>query len=389
MAPLLSLLHQAATRLARPHTLRAVRLCAARLSSSAPALNRAVVFSENGNPTQVLSVKSYEPLPPPPPGALNVRFRLSPINPSDINIVQGVYPAKPTRVTISGKELSVGGNEGLAEVVEVGDGVQGFEVGDWVISGKQQAGTWSTTRTLRADDTIKLPAQGLSEVNAATIAVNPATAFCMLHEFLDLKEGDWVLQNGDRLVGQAVIQIAARKGIKTINFVRTRHVIANDIDNLIASLTSLGANHVFTYESLEDRTLGKNIKQWTAGNPIRLMLNCVGGPTTLAMTRYLGENAHLVSYGAMSKQPLALPTSAFIFKNLQAHGHWQSRWYKEHSRQDREDLMDVLTALQLKEPEHEILDLSDEDNDGLATQKLRHALDRMERPYGRKILLRL
>ena len=77
------------------------------------------------------------------------------------------------------------------------------------------------------------------------------------------------------------------------------------------------------------------------------MLNCVGGPATSAMTRFLGENAHLVSYGAMSKQPLSLPTSAFIFKNLQAHGYWQSRWYTQHSRQDREDLMESLAALQV------------------------------------------
>ena len=65
------------------------------------------------------------------------------------------------------------------------------------------------------------------------------------------------------------------------------------------------------------------------------------------MTRFLGEGAHLVSYGAMSKQPLSLPTSAFIFKNLKAHGYWQSRWYSEHSRQDREDLMEVITALKV------------------------------------------
>ena len=28
------------------------------------------------------------------------------------------------------------------------------------------------------------------------IQVNPATAFGMLHDFIELREGDWVLQNG-------------------------------------------------------------------------------------------------------------------------------------------------------------------------------------------------
>ncbi len=78
------------------------------------------------------------------------------------------------------------------------------------------------------------------------------------------------------------------------------------------------------------------------------MLNCVSGRDTTAMTRYLGEHAHIISYGAMSKQPFSLPTSSFIFKNLTAHGFWQSRWYQRHSRQERENLMKTLTDLKVR-----------------------------------------
>lgn len=63
------------------------------------------------------------------------------------------------------------------------------------------------------------------------------------------------------------------------------------------------------------------------------------------MLRYLGTDGHLVSYGAMSKQPLSLPTSAFIFKNLTAHGFWQSRWYTDRSIREREELMESLAQL--------------------------------------------
>ena len=81
---------------------------------------------------------------------------------------------------------------------------------------------------------------------------------------------------------------------------------------------------------------------------IRLALNCVGGKTTRDMLKLLGSDAHLVSYGAMSKEPLSIPTSYFIFKNLAAHGFWQSRWYNQHSRQEREGLMKKLTDLQVR-----------------------------------------
>lgn len=136
------------------------------------AANRAVVFTEKGNPAEVLRVQSYNPVPPPPPDSVNVRFRLSPINPSDINVVQGVYPASPMQMQLSGEDVFVGGNEGLAEIVEVGSDVQGLQKGDWVVSGKAQAGTWSSLRTLRGEDLIKLPAKQLSEVNAATITAS-------------------------------------------------------------------------------------------------------------------------------------------------------------------------------------------------------------------------
>ncbi|KAI9064131.1 NAD(P)-binding protein [Trametes sanguinea] len=376
------------TRSVRPSRAYA-KLKLATFSTSAArgaVANRAVVFTANGNPAEVLRVQSYDPPSSLSPDSVQVRFRLSPINPSDINVVQGVYPATPMKMQLGGEDVNVGGNEGVAEIVEVGSEVTGLKKGDWVISAKPQVGTWSSFRTLRAEDVIKLPAGGLSEVNAATITVNPPTAYNMLHEFVHLKEGDWVLQNGaNSAVGQAVIQIAARKGIKTINFVRNRP----DLDHLMNKLAQLGATQVFTYDALSDKSLAQHVKQWTSKSPIRLMLNCVSGPDTTAMTRLLGDNAHIVSYGAMSKKPLSLPTSLFIFKNLCAQGFWQSRWYQQHSRQERENLMKTLADFKLKEPEHEILDLSAEPSDETATQRLRDVLVRMEQGFGKKVLLRL
>lgn len=48
----------------------------------------------------------------------------------------------------------------------------------------------------------------------------------MLKDFIDLQPGDWVIQNGaNSAVGQAVIQIAAARGLKTINLIRDRFVV--------------------------------------------------------------------------------------------------------------------------------------------------------------------
>jgi hypothetical protein len=45
-----------------------------------------------------------------------------------------------------------------------------------------------------------------------------------------------------------------------------------------------------------------------------------GGQETASMTRLMGQNAHLITYGAMSRQPVYLPATAFIFRNLKCHG---------------------------------------------------------------------
>jgi len=127
---------------------------------------------------------------------------------------------------------------------------------------------------------------------------------------------------------------------------------------------------------------------------IRLGLNCVSGPTTTAMARLLGSDAVLVSYGAMSKQPLTLPTSLFIFKNLKSVGFWQSRWYTKKSREEREELMKVLVELmssgKLKEPEHEIVTLGAHESDEEVSIRVREIVAKMAKgQYGRKVLLKL
>jgi hypothetical protein len=62
-----------------------------------------------------------------------VGFLAAPINPADLNMVEGVYPIGP-------KAPAVGGSEGVAEVLAVGSKVKGIAVNDWVIPAKPGLG---------------------------------------------------------------------------------------------------------------------------------------------------------------------------------------------------------------------------------------------------------
>jgi len=318
----------------------------ARLFSTSARIqtNRAIVYSQNGQPADVLRALTIPNLTTPPsPQTVNLRFILSPINPADVNVIEGVYPSKPRPSSFPGVqgEVFVGGNEGLGEVTSVGEGVKSLNRGDWVIMKASQVGTWRSAANVREGQVLKVPRlQGLSEVNAATMMVNPATAHCLLSHFVALKRGQWVIQNGaNSAVGQAVIQLARNAGLKTINFVRSR----DDIDVLKQELQGLGATHVLTYDELDNKkSIKAKVKEWTNGQDILLGLNCVGGESTTAMAGLLGSNAHLVTYGAMAKRPVPIPASFHIFKNLTSHGFWLSRWYKETSKQQKIKLVEKL-----------------------------------------------
>ena len=47
----------------------------------------------------------------------------------------------------------------------------------------------------------------------------------------------------------------------------------------------------------------------------------------------------MVTYGGMSNKPVVLPTSLFIFKNIQLRGFWLARWLEEHSKEERESMI--------------------------------------------------
>lgn len=58
--------------------------------------------------------------------------------------------------------------------------------------------------------------------------VNPCTAYRMLKDYVPLKPGDLILQNGgNSAVGQNVIQLCKIWGIRSVNVVRNRPEIAH------------------------------------------------------------------------------------------------------------------------------------------------------------------
>ncbi|KAI1457333.1 NAD(P)-binding protein [Annulohypoxylon moriforme] len=295
---------------------------------------KSLVFSEYGEPKDVLNLHTHSISPSLPPSSVLLRTLAAPINPADVNTIQGTYGAKPAFDTLLGtpQPSVVPGNEGAFEIVSSSaPSSSGLAPGDWVIPKKTQFGTWRTHALVPADSVIKVEKEGLKAEQVATVAVNPCSAYRMLRDYAHpqpLREGDWFIQNGANSgVGRAAIQLGKLWGYRSINVVRARATPEED-EALRKELEGLGATHVVTEAEFTAREFRERLAEWTRGDRegVRLGLNCVGGKSAQTVAYSLGRGGTMVTYGGMSRAPVALPTGLLIFKDIRFVGFWLSRW---------------------------------------------------------------
>src|SRR3984893_4019123 len=274
----------------------------------------AVVYERHGNPADVLCIET-QPWPHPAPDEAVVQMRAAPSNPADLNAIEGKYPGR--------REVpAVPGMEGAGVVVDLGTNVSGIAKGALVIL-PHNIGTWREALAVKASELVAVPPE-IEPVHAAMLKINPMTAWRLLHDYVDLARGDWLIQNAcNSAAGRAVIQIAHELGFKTVNIVRRAE--------LIDELRAEGGDVVL----VDDEKLRDEVKNATGGAAIRLGLNSVGGDSALHLANCLAFGGTLVSFGAMSLQPLKIPTGLFIFKDLRFRGIWINKWYDEATMAER------------------------------------------------------
>ena len=134
-------------------------------------------------------------------------------------------------------------------------------------------------------------------------------------------------------VGRATIQIAKALGIRTVNVVRR--------PELVDELKAEGGDVVL----LEGDDLKVRVKEATGGAKILLGFNSVGGESALNLANTLANGGVIVTFGAMSKQPLRIPNGLLIFKDLSWRGFWLTRWYQNATREERDAMFAVLVPL--------------------------------------------
>lgn len=300
-----------------------------------PSTSLCLSFDATGRPDEVLKL-TERTLPPLTGHEVRVRMRYAPINPADLNFIEGTYgrAAHPPAVP---------GHEGCGEVEAVGPQVTSLKKGDVVIP-LLGAGCWTQHMTAAEQHFALLP-ESIDPVQASMLRINPVTAWHLLTQHVELNEGGWVVQNAANSgVGRALIQIARLQGLRTLNFVRR--------PELVEEMKALGADAVF----LDDENGLAAAREHLQGQEVRLAANAVGGDSAIRLMDLLSPEGMLVTYGAMSRRSLKVPNKFLIFKNLRLHGLWITRWFEKAGTQDLYKALEPLARMILDHELHTAVD---------------------------------
>jgi NADPH:quinone reductase-like Zn-dependent oxidoreductase len=267
------------------------------------AMSKVVRIHEQGAP-EVLRIEELE-VGAPGPGEVRLRIEAIGLNRSEAAFRAGQYPVKPNFPTLMGYEAC-----GVIEAL--GDGVQGFKVGERVCVLPTfrlgEYGVYAEQAIVPARSVLPAPT-GLSSIEAASIWMQYLTAMAII-EIAHATVGDFVIiRAASSSVGLAAIQLANWAGAIPIAATRrsakskalldhgAKHVIATDESDLVAEVTKI-----------------------TAGRGARIVFDPVGGPYVDTLAQAMAVDGVLFIYGGLSGQPTMHPHWPAAMKNLSIRG---------------------------------------------------------------------
>jgi len=239
----------------------------------------AIEVAETGGPEVLRYVEA--PQPTPGPGELLIKAEAIGVNFIDTYFRTGQYP-RPLPFII--------GSEVCGTITSIGDGVEGFSVGDRVISAQANGG-YAEFATAPAFLTAKVPDTVASEV-AAAVMLKGLTAHYLLKSVYPVSSGDSVLVHaGAGGVGLILTQWATRLGVRVIT------TVSNEEKARMSR--EAGADEVLSYPD-DPAQFGQQIRALTEGAGVAAVYDGVGATTFDASLASLAVRGTLALFGASS-----------------------------------------------------------------------------------------
>ncbi|WP_345751113.1 quinone oxidoreductase family protein [Microbacterium rhizophilus] len=231
---------------------------------------KAIRYSELGGP-EVLTLTDI-PDPEPGPGQVAVRIEAAGVNPIDWKLREGLRPSGPFA-----KPRGTG-TDGAGHVTAVGEGVDGFRVGDPVVF-TGALGAYATDLAVSAEKVFARPA-GVSAGVGAALGVPVGTAYQAVRS-LAVRADDTLLVHGaSGSVGQAAIQFASLAGAR---------VLGTTSDARADRVTGLGGEPIAYGAGLVDRV------RRAAPDGVTAILDFAGTDEAIHASLELLEDRHRIA----------------------------------------------------------------------------------------------
>lgn len=249
---------------------------------------KAVRFDQYGEPAKVITVDDL-PLPEPGEGEARVRITATPVNPSDLLYVRGYYGGLEAHFP------APIGFEGVGTVDGLGPGVKDLAVGRRVSVINNKGGNWAEYAVVPARDLIPVP-EDISDEQAASFFINPASAVVMVRRVLAVPRGEWLLQSAaGSEIGRMIIRLAKHDGIRTLNVVRRREPVAE--------LKRLGADAVIVST---DGPIDEQVRDIVGPEGVKYAIDPVVGETGTQIFKALHEEGRMLVYGSLTGEPIRI-----------------------------------------------------------------------------------
>ena len=252
---------------------------------------KAVRIHEDGGP----DVLRYEDVEDPSagPGEVLVSLRAAGLNHLDIWVRKGLPSVPKPRIL---------GADGAGVVADVGDGIEGFEIGDRVVVnpgiphdgritviGEHTDGTYCELKSIPAAQLYPLD-DALSFEEGAAFPLTFETAYRMLVTKASIREGDWVLIWGiGGGVALAAFEIARAHGARTI----VTSSSAGKLEKARALGADLAVDHV-------EGDVVQAVKEATGGSGADIVVETVGEATWERSLAAAAQDGRIVVCGATS-----------------------------------------------------------------------------------------
>jgi NADPH:quinone reductase len=257
------------------------------------------------------------PVPRPGPGEVLVRVFASPINPSDLMFIRGLYGFK--------KPLpAVPGFEGSGTVVEAGTGMmprflKGRRVACAAADPKVTGGMWAEYVVTSTQLCIPLR-KDVDLEQGATLLINPMTAWGLMHEARRGKHRAVVQTAAASALGRMIVRLGKRLSVPIINVVRRAEQVE--------LLRGLGAEYVVNSSEPEfDKQLRELCHQLGAS----IGFDAVAGEMSAIVLRAQPRGSRLLVYGALSLQPSQADPASLIFEGKRLEGFWLNAWLRSRT----------------------------------------------------------